>query len=113
MEAKALRLLGLARRAGRLACGTVAVTDAAGRAQLFLLAADAGHSAKRGAERLARQAGTPLIHLTYTKEALGRAAGRGTCAVAAVTDKGFSRGIRDALQMEGTLGEYCEQIPHT
>ena len=93
MEAKPLRLLGLARRAGQLACGAEAVKNAAGRAQLILLASDAGLSVKREAERYGKQ---PVV-LPYNKEELGRAAGRRTCAVAAVTGKEFSRGIKEAL----------------
>ena len=93
MEAKPLRLLGLAKRAGQLVCGMDAVKKAAGRAQLLLLAGDAGHSAQREAERF----GKPLMVLPYNKEELGRAAGRETCAVAAVLNQEFSRGIIEAL----------------
>ena len=93
MQPKALRLLGLARRAGQLACGVDAVILAAGRAKLILLANDAGNSARREAERLGKQ----IIVLPYNKEVLGRAAGMRTCAIAAVIDEAFSRGVSAAL----------------
>jgi ribosomal protein L7Ae-like RNA K-turn-binding protein len=85
-----------------------AVKGAAGRAKLILLASDAGNSVKREAERLEIQ----IAVLPYTKEELGHAAGRGTCAIAAVADKEFSRGILEAINW-GDLGEHSDQIPHT
>lgn len=96
MKDKALRLLGLAKRAGKLVCGTEAVKDAAGRADLILLACDAGNSVRREAGRIKAR----LYTLPHTKEELGHAAGRKVCAIAAVTDTEFSRGILEALQME-------------
>ncbi|MCL2003892.1 MAG: hypothetical protein FWG72_07815 [Oscillospiraceae bacterium] len=94
MQPKLLRMAGLARRAGKLACGTEAVRDAAGRAGLILLASDAGNTAGRDAERY----GKPLMILPYDKEELGRAVGRKTCAIAAVTDDAFCRGIIEAME---------------
>jgi ribosomal protein L7Ae-like RNA K-turn-binding protein len=74
-----------------------AVRDAAGRACLFLLANDAGNAAKRETGHLAEGRGKPLVILPYDKEALGRAAGRKTCSVAALINEEFSRGIREAI----------------
>ncbi|MCL1806532.1 MAG: hypothetical protein FWG31_02390 [Oscillospiraceae bacterium] len=96
MEPKPLRLIGLAKKAGMLVCGTDAVIIAAGQAKLLLLSADAGNSAKREAGRLGKQ----LVTLPYNKEELGRAAGKRSCAIAAVTDEDFAQGIVKALQME-------------
>jgi ribosomal protein L7Ae-like RNA K-turn-binding protein len=94
---KVLRLMGLARRAGQLACGLEAVKETAGRAKLVLLASDAGNSVRREAER----AKTRIIYLPYTKDEIGKVAGRKSCAIAAVTDAAFYKGIAEALQMEG------------
>jgi ribosomal protein L7Ae-like RNA K-turn-binding protein len=70
-----------------------AVKGAAGRAKLIVTANDAGNSVKREAERLNSQ----HIMLAHNKEELGRAVGRKTCAIAALTDKEFSRGLSEAL----------------
>jgi ribosomal protein L7Ae-like RNA K-turn-binding protein len=92
-----LRLLGLARRAGKLICGLEAVLEHAGGAAMILLASDAGNSVKREALRLNRH----TVTLPHSKAELGAAVGRGTCAIAAVTGAAFDRGIKEALQMEG------------
>ena len=91
-------LLGLARRAGRLAAGDHAVRYAlqAGRAALVLLARDAGGACRRRFTGLAGRAGVPLV--TYgSKAELGAVAGRGECAVLAVTDPGLAAAVRERL----------------
>ncbi|MDR0670965.1 MAG: 50S ribosomal protein L7ae [Oscillospiraceae bacterium] len=91
-----LRLLGLARRAGRLALGARAVEDELRhrRAALLLLARDAGADAVRRAARWAKGAGSPpCLTLPYTKEEWGRAMGRDTCALGALTDKGLAAAL--------------------
>ena len=94
MQPKPLRLLGLAKRAGKLVCGSDAVKGAAERSCLIVLAGDAGQNVRREAERYGKQ----IIELPYTKEELGHAVGRAGCAIAAVTDKEFGQGI--VLSME-------------
>ena len=96
MQPKPLRLIGLARCAGKLACGSDAVKEAAPRARLILIAGDSGRAVRREAGRYGKR----VIELSYDKEELGRAVGREKCAVAAVTDEEFSRGIIAALQGE-------------
>ena len=96
MQPKPLRLLGLAKRAGKIACGMDAVEEAAGQAHAVFLASDAGQAVRRGAKRYGNRAS----ELPYGKEELGRAVGRESCAVAAVIDEKFSQGIIEALQME-------------
>jgi ribosomal protein L7Ae-like RNA K-turn-binding protein len=88
-------MLGLARRAGKLACGIEAVLDA-GDAVLILTASDAGRSVIREAERL----NTRQTALPYDKKTFGSAVGRATCAIAALTDIKFYKSITEALQME-------------
>ena len=99
MLPKPLRLIGLARRAGKLICGSDAVKDAAGRAKLIFIAADAGQNVRREAERYGKR----IVVLPYSKEELGHAAGRGQCAVAAVIDEEF--GILEALGEEQHMEE--------
>ena len=91
---RALALLGIARRAGRVALGTRAVGSAAGRGQVALLfvAGDASNNlwARLGAEALR----APRITVPG-REALGRALGRPDVAVAAVTDQRLARRVLD------------------
>jgi len=96
MQPKPLRLLGLAKRAGKLACGSDAVKVAAERSRLIVLANDAGQNVRREAERYEKQ----VVELPYNKEELGHAVGRASCAIAAVADKEFGLGILEALNME-------------
>jgi ribosomal protein L7Ae-like RNA K-turn-binding protein len=100
MQPKPLRLLGLARRAGKLVCGSDAVKEASVRAKLILIAGDAGNTVKREANRYGKQ----VIELPFGKEELGSAVGRSECAVAAVIDKEFTRGIIKALGEERSEG---------
>ena len=85
---KALGLLGLARRGGRIELGEDAVSGAcrSGHGRLLLLASDAGDSVCHRAEYLVRGGKPPLLRLPYTKEALGGALGRSVCPIAALTD---------------------------
>jgi ribosomal protein L7Ae-like RNA K-turn-binding protein len=84
-----LGLLGLARKAGRLVMGSTAVEQALRRGQpaLLLLASDASANTARQAKRWAGDAKTQLLSLPHTKEQLGRALGRPTCALAVLTDE--------------------------
>lgn len=97
-----LGLVGLCRRAGRLALGDACAGESAraGRARALLLAQDAGDTARRRAVRWAEEADVPLLTLPVDKAALGRALGRASCAVAAVEDTGFAR------QIEGRLTQF-------
>lgn len=96
---KLLGLIGLCRRAGRLAVGDEAVGQSvrAGRARALCLAQDAGDSTRRRAAHLSRQGGIPLLELPADKARLGAALGRGSCALAAVEDDGLARQIGHKL----------------
>lgn len=101
MTANALGLLGLARKAGKLEIGEEPV-DAACRgrkARLVLLAADAAENTAGKAQRLAKVSNARCVRIPTTKEALGGALGRRSCAVAALTDEGFAKALL------GKLGE--------
>lgn len=87
-----LSLLGLALRGGNLAVGEEPVETAAEgcRARLILLAADAAAGSCRKAERFAQIGNCIWLRAPFTKAELGRAVGRASAAMAAVTDIGLA-----------------------
>ena len=94
-----LSMVGLALRAGRLEAGDDAVADACRekRCRLLLTASDASENALRRSERAAQAGQCLTLPLPCSKEELGAALGRGSCAVAAVTDLGFALGLAEKL----------------
>ncbi len=104
MTDKLLSLLGLARRAGRLACGHDAAVEAIvkNRAALCLCSADASERL----ERELRHACTfehkhiPFVRLSVPMAALSQAIGT-KAAVVAVNDAGFAARLLSLLN-EGT-----------
>ena len=99
MREKALKLLGMMRRANALQPGEDRAGDAvqAGRAKLLLLASDAADNARRRAEHLIEGRRTQLIELPFDRTELGGALGLGQCAMAAVTDIGFAAALTELL----------------
>ncbi len=95
-EERILRLVGLARRAGKLSPGLDATLQAlaTGSAKLVLVAGDAGGSTRRKVERLAEERGCPVVVIADS-EALGQMSGAARRAVLGVLDEGFARGIAD------------------
>ena len=67
-----------------------AVACRTGRAKLVVTAGDAARNSADRAGRGAEAAGVPWVRLPWDKETLGRALGRSTCAVAALTDGGLA-----------------------
>ena len=96
---KVLSLLGLAKKAGRLAVGEESVADAARAhaARLIVLAEDAADNSARRAERSAAEGACLLTRVPATKEELGRAVGRASCAMLALTDVGFAEAAAKKL----------------
>lgn len=94
-----LSLTGLALRAGRLEAGEDPAGDACRerRCRLLLTAGDAAENTLRKAEHFAQLGQCLTAALPYSKEELGAALGRGTCALAAVTDLGLARAIVEKL----------------
>ncbi len=93
-----LTLLGLARRAGKLAVGEEPVRLALqeGTARAVFLAADAGeHTRRKVSPKLGE---VPLQVVPATKAELGRALGRESCAICAVTDKGFAESLAQRIE---------------
>ena len=90
-----LSLLGLALRGGNLAVGEEPV-EAAARAKdarVLLLAADAADNTRRRAEHFAQAGQCIWIRAPFTKAELGRAMGRTSVALAAVTDVGLANAV--------------------
>ncbi len=96
---RALGLLGLARKGGRVELGEEAVAAAcrSGHARLLILAQDAGDSVRRRAEFFVRSGKPPHITVPFGKEELGAAVGRNVCSVAALTDVSLARAFVAAL----------------
>lgn len=94
-----LSLLGLALRGGRLAVGEEpsALAAKAGQARLLLTAADAAGNTLRRAEHLAEEGHCLHLTLPVSKEELGGALGRGSAAIAALTDLGLAAAVAERL----------------
>ena len=86
-----LGLIGLARRAGKLAIGEALTAElvAAGRARAIFLAGDAGEATCR--KVLRHDARVPVFRLPCGKAELGRAVGFPDCAVCAMQDIGMAQ----------------------
>lgn len=96
---KLLNLIGLAQKAGRLAVGEEP-TGAAARARdarLILVAADAAENSVRRVRHFADAGQCLWCRIGADKDALGRAVGRSSCAMLAVTDIGFAEAIAKKL----------------
>ena len=85
-----LTMVGLALRAGRLAVGAAPVGTACG-------ASDAADNTVRRAARFAQAGQCLTASLPCSREELGAAVGRGSCAMAAVTDTGLAGAIAQRL----------------
>ena len=114
MNNDALRMTGMALRAGRLEVGDEASGDACQykRCRLLLLTSDAGEGAQRRASYFAEEGQCLLAELPCSKEELGAALGRKSCAMAAVTDLGLAQAIVQKLAQEEPekYGEMAERL---
>ncbi len=94
---KMLGLLGLARRAGRLAIGFSAVEmEVRGARKVLVIAAsDMGASQKSKVNRFENLAG--LIDDALTSEQMAEAFGRNKLAIIGLSDSGFVKGIKKLI----------------
>jgi ribosomal protein L7Ae-like RNA K-turn-binding protein len=92
MDEKLLHLLGIARRAGRLALGSEAVLDALRKRKpaLVLLASDLSQRTASNISSSAQQAGIPTRGIRSNMNEIEAALGRRT-GVIAVNDMGFAK----------------------
>ncbi len=114
MRNDVLSLIGLCFRARSLAVGEEPV-DAAVRAKdarLLLLAADAADNTLRRTRRFADIGNCPWLRTPFSKEELGRAVGRTSAAILAVTDIGLAANIacRLAAEDDGQYGETAARL---
>lgn len=93
-----LRLVGLARRAGRAVLGSGAVREAArsGRLKAVLFAADAAPSASDRLAGVLAAAGVPVAKCG-SRDELGRAVGRPGIVVIGITEANLARRALEAL----------------
>lgn len=96
---KTLGLFGLAKKGGNAAVGEDPVTDAVrrGLAAAVFVAADAAENTAHRACMLAKKGQTVFLALPYTKEELGGALGRQSCAVLALTNAGLAAAVIRSL----------------
>lgn len=111
---KILSLIGLAKKAGRVEAGEEPVGAAARArdARLILLAQDAADNTVRRAGHFADAGQCLLARIPASKDELGRAVGRTSCAMLAITDIGFAEAIAKklaALDAE-RYGELAEKL---
>ncbi len=94
--------MGLARRGGMLVLGKDECLAAIrrGRAQLVVLAGDAGSDVARAVVRATTSKMNPPLERGPAKDELGPALGRNTVAVVVVTDPGFATAIREQLEID-------------
>ena len=99
MNSNILSLLGLALRGGRLAVGEepAALAAKSGQARLLLAASDAAGNTLRRAEHLAQEGHCLWLVLPFSKAELGGALGRGSAAIAALTDLGLAAAVTERL----------------
>ena len=97
-----LRYLGLMRKAGKLEIGEVASEEASkrGKANLLLLAQDAGVNTRKHAEKMAYNSNVILINLPYGKNEFSHSIGMNHTALVAVTDIGFADAFLTNLAKE-------------
>lgn len=91
-------MIGLARKAGKLAVGSDAVETAVrnGKAVLVLLAADASAGTKKRIGDKCASYGVALQTTEYTRERLGAAVGKDPAACAAFLDASFATAFNGA-----------------
>ncbi len=109
-----LSLLGLARKAGRVEIGEEPVGSAARakHARLILVAGDSAASSVRRAYSFSQTGACLCLTIDATKEDMGRALGRTSCAMCAVTDIGLAEAIAKKLSGmdEGRYGAAYAQL---
>lgn len=96
---KILSMIGLAHKAGRVEIGEEPVGSAARakKARIILVAGDAAAGSVRRAMGFANTGSCLCLVIPASKEELGRALGRTSCAMAAITDMGFADAVAKKL----------------
>lgn len=99
---KAIGLLGIAKKAGRLEIGEKSVEAAARgkKARVIFTASDAAENTQRRAQNLAHGTNTMYIALPYTKVEIGRELGKDEVALLSVSDAGIAAALVKKLDGE-------------
>ena len=98
---KALSMLGLAARAGRIVSGefTVEKEVKSGRAYLVLIAEDASENTRKKFQNMCEFYEVPML-LCYDRERLGHFIGKDFRASVAILDEGFADNILKHLNSQ-------------
>ncbi len=110
---KILRLLGLAKKAGRLEVGEEPVGAAARArdARLIVVAEDAAENTARRVRHFADAGQCLWVKIPATKDELGRAVGRTSCAMVALTDVGFAEAAAKRLaELDERFAETAQKL---
>lgn len=112
MSEKALNLLSLAKKGGRVQLGEEAVSAAcrAGHARLIVLASDAGGSVTRQVTALVSHSRVPLLPVPFSRDQIGWAVGRSTCAAAAFTDVALAQAFVKALEQPEANAQLLQEL---
>ena len=108
-----LRMLGLARRAGKLAYGDELVREACfdHKTRCVFIAGDAGANAAKKAAFYADKANVPCVTLPHGKLELGNAIGKAGCAMCAVADIGMAAAAVNKLaEQDPAYAEVAQQL---
>lgn len=106
---RALSLLGIANKGGKVAVGEdpVGTLCKAGKARLLILASDAADHTIRRAKSFASLHDTPLVQIEGDKAAIGAMFSRNSVAMAAISDIALAEGFLKAL---GEPERYADQM---
>ena len=108
-----LRMLGLARRAGKLAYGDELVREACfdHKTRCVFIAGDAGANAAKKAAFYADKANVPCVTLPHGTLELGSAIGKAGCAMCAVADIGMAAAAVNKLaEQDPAYAEVAQQL---
>lgn len=108
-----LRMLGLARRAGKLAYGDELVREACfdHKTRCVFIAGDAGANAAKKAAFYADKANVPCVTLPHGKLELGSAIGKAGCAMCVVADIGMAAAAVNKLaEQDPAYAEVAQQL---
>jgi ribosomal protein L7Ae-like RNA K-turn-binding protein len=95
MEAKLLGLLGFARRAGKITSGFDASMRevASGKARVVIITSDASPNTSEKMLQACLNYDVPAVTIHSTMDDVGRAIGKASTAVAAITDRSFAKRV--------------------
>lgn len=110
MNDKILSLLGICRRAGRLAIGADPSVDSIHRhkAKLIIFAADFSPKSGKSVTLAADECGVKMVTLNRNKEELSLALGK-FCGVLSIEDAGFANKLQKLIEGE-QRGELYDKI---